>query len=296
MGIEPTYPIEKYGYIIPKTGQQVSYVSTFKEKPDVETAKQYISQGALWNGGVFAFKLGYLLDRAHELIEFTDYYDLYEKYSTLKKISFDYAVVEHEKEIQVLRYHGEWKDLGTWNTFTEAMDENTLGRVMMNETCENTHVVNELNIPILCMGCKDMVIAASGDGILISDKEQSSYIKPFVDEMTGQVMYAEKSWGSFTVLDVQEDSMTIKIVLLPGHKLHYHSHEHRDEVWTIMSGRGRTIVDGMEQVVYPGDVITMAAGCKHTVIADTELKIIEVQLGKDIDVNDKQKFESSTTE
>lgn len=296
MGIEPTYPSEKYGYIIPKTGQQVSYVSTFKEKPDVETAKQYISQGALWNGGVFAFKLGYLLDRAHELIAFTDYYDLYEKYSTLKKISFDYAVVEHEKEIQVLRYHGEWKDLGTWNTFTEAMDENTLGRVMMNETCENTHVVNELNIPILCMGCKDMVIAASGDGILISDKEQSSYIKPFVDEMTGQVMYAEKSWGSFTVLDVQEDSMTIKIVLLPGHKLHYHSHEHRDEVWTIMSGKGRTIVDGMEQVVYPGDVITMAAGCKHTVIADTELKIIEVQLGKDIDVNDKQKFESSTTE
>lgn len=90
--------------------------------------------------------------------------------------------------------------------------------------------------------------------------------------------------------------MTIKIVLLPGHQLHYHSHEHRDEVWTVMSGKGRTIVDGMEQVVYPGDVITMAAGCKHTVIADTELKIIEVQLGKDIDVNDKQKFESNTIE
>lgn len=296
MGIEPTYPSEKYGYIIPVSEEQVSRVATFKEKPALEEAKGYIEQGALWNGGVFAFKLGYLLDRAHELIEFTDYYDLYESYATQKKISFDYAVVEHEKEIQVLRYHGEWKDLGTWNTFTEAMDERTLGRVTLNETCENTHVVNELNIPILCMGCKDMVIAASGDGILISDKEQSSYIKPFVDEMTGQVMYAEKSWGSFTVLDVQEDSMTIKIVLLPGHQLHYHSHEHRDEVWTVMSGKGRTIVDGMEQVVYPGDVITMAAGCKHTVIADTELKIIEVQLGKDIDVNDKQKFESNTIE
>lgn len=291
MGIEPTYPSEKYGYIIPVNKEQVSPVNTFKEKPDVETAKSYISQGALWNGGVFAFRLGYLLEKAHELIAFKDYDDLFNTYSEQKKISFDYAVVEQEKEIQVLRYRGEWKDLGTWNTFTEAMDTNTLGKVTLNETCEDTHVVNELNIPILCMGCKDMVVAASGDGILISDKEQSSYIKPFVDAMEQQVMYAEKSWGSFTVLDVQEDSMTIKVILRPGNKLHYHSHEHRDEVWTIMSGEGRTVVDGMVQVVRPGDVITMAAGCKHTVIADTELKIIEVQLGKDIDVNDKQKFE-----
>jgi len=291
MGIEPTYPSEKYGYIIPETSENVSPVNTFKEKPDVETAKNYIAQGALWNGGVFAFRLGYLLEKAHELIGFENYYDLYAHYSEQKKISFDYAVVEQEEKIQVLRYRGEWKDLGTWNTFTEAMGEISLGKAILNETCENTQVVNELNIPILCMGCKDMVVAASGDGILISDKEQSSYIKPFVDGIEQPVMYAEKSWGSFTVLDVQSESMTIRVTLLPGHKLHYHSHEHRDEVWTIVSGRGRTIVDGMEQVVRPGDVVTMAAGCKHTVIADTELQIIEVQLGKDIDVNDKQKHE-----
>ena len=291
MGIEPTYPSEKYGYIIPASKENVSRVATFKEKPDVETAKKYLEQGALWNGGVFAFKLGYLLDKAHSMIEFTDYYDLYRHYSDLNKISFDYAVVEQETEIQVLRYHGEWKDLGTWNTFTEAMDAQVLGQGILNDTCANTHVINELNIPILCMGCKDMVVAASGDGILISDKEQSSYIKPYVDAMEQQVMYAEKSWGSFQVLDVQPESMTIKVTLLPGHSLHYHSHENRDEVWTIVSGVGRTIVDGMEQKVEPGDVITMAAGCKHTVMADSELKIIEVQLGKNIDVNDKQKFD-----
>ncbi len=224
------------------------------------------------------------------MIPFTDYWDLYQNYSKQQKISFDYAVVEKEEKIQVQRYHGQWKDLGTWNTFTEAMSTNVLGQAVLNESCENTHVINELNIPILCMGCKDMVIAASGDGILVSDKEQSSYIKPFVDEMTGQIMYAEKSWGSFTVLDVQEDDMTIKIELLPGHKLHYHSHEHRGEVWTILNGQEKTIVDGTDPVVHPGDVLTMEAGCKHTIIADTKLQIIEVQLGKDIDVNDKQKY------
>ena len=238
LGIEPTYPSEKYGYIIPESKEEVSAVSTFKEKPDEETAKKYLEQGALWNGGVFAFRLSYLLEKAHELLDFKDYEDLYAHYGEQKKISFDYAVVEQEKSIQVLRYKGSWKDLGTWNTFTEAMGSNAVGNVTLNDTCEDTHVVTELNIPILCMGCKSMVIAASGDGILVSDKEQSAQIKPYVDKLAGQAMYAEKSWGSFTVLDVQDDSMTIKVELLPGHSLHYHSHEHRDEVWTVMSGMG----------------------------------------------------------
>ena len=291
LGIEPTYPSEKYGYIIPESKDEVSAVSTFKEKPDEETAKKYLEQGALWNGGVFAFKLSYLLEKAHELLDFKDYEDLYAHYGEQKKISFDYAVVEQEKSIQVLRYKGSWKDLGTWNTFTEAMGSNAVGNVTLNDTCEDTHVVNELNIPILCMGCKSMVIAASGDGILVSDKEQSAQIKPYVDKLAGQAMYAEKSWGSFTVLDVQDDSMTIKVELLPGHSLHYHSHEHRDEVWTVMSGMGSVIIDGMQRMVRPGDVVSMPAGCKHTLIAETKVSVIEVQLGKDINVDDKKKFD-----
>lgn len=291
MGIEPTYPSEKYGYIIPTTKDNINRVDTFKEKPDLATAKEYIRQGALWNGGVFAYKLKYVLDKAHELIDFTDYQDLYAKYDTLTKISFDYAVVEKENQIEVIRYKGEWKDLGTWNTLTEAMEEKSIGNCILNDTCENTHVINELDMPILCMGLKNVIVAASSEGILVSDKEQSSYIKPYVDKIDQQIMFAEKSWGSFRVLDVEEDSLTIKITLHPGHHMNYHSHQHRDETWTILSGKGRTIVDGMEQSVSAGDVITIQAGCRHTIIADTELKVMEVQLGKEISVHDKQKHE-----
>jgi mannose-1-phosphate guanylyltransferase len=291
MGIEPTYPSEKYGYIIPAEKDRVSPVSTFKEKPDVETAKDYIRQGALWNGGVFAYKLKYVLEKAHELIDFTDYQDLFEKYETLKKISFDYAVVEQEKKIQVMRFAGEWKDLGTWNTLTEAMEEETVGQGMMNENCENVHVINELSVPVLCMGLKDVVVAASPEGILVSDKEQSSYIKPYVDQIDQQIMFAEKSWGSFRVLDVEEESITIKVTLNPGHQMNYHSHERRDEVWTIISGEGQAIVDGNRTNVTSGDVICMPAGSRHTLIAETELKAIEVQTGKEISVHDKKKYE-----
>lgn len=291
MGIEPTYPSEKYGYIIPKGAEKVSTVSMFKEKPDAVMAEQYIKQGALWNSGVFAFKLKYVIDVAHKMIDFKDYYELFDKYDTLTKISFDYAVVEKEPKITVMRYVGQWKDLGTWNTLTGAMAEPVIGKAILNDKCADVHVINELNLPILCMGLQNVVVAAGPEGILVSEKEQSSYIKPFVDNITQPVMFAEKSWGSYQVIDIEPESMTIKITLKAGSKMNYHSHQQRDEVWSIISGVGRTIVDGMEQIVKPGDVITLEAGCKHTVIAETELKIIEVQLGREISVHDKQKHE-----
>lgn len=292
MGIEPTYPSAKYGYIIPEDQDEISRVSMFKEKPDEATAKDYIAKGALWNGGVFAFRLGYILKRAHELIPFQDYQDLYEKYESQQKISFDYAVAEREPHIEVMRFGGMWKDMGTWNTLTEAMESAGIGKVILNETCDNVHVVNELDVPVLCMGLKDVVVSASPEGILVSDKAQSSYIKPFVDEIDQQIMFAEKSWGSFRVIDIEEGSMTIKVTLNAGHQMNYHSHERRDEVWTVIEGEGRAIVDGAERKVAAGDVIRMQAGSPHTIIADTDLQVIEVQIGQDISVGDKKKHSS----
>ena len=295
MGIEPTYPSAKYGYIIPKSKDDISSVDMFKEKPTEEKAQEYIAQGALWNGGVFAFRLGYVLQRAHELIGFTSYRDLFDRYDTLTKISFDYAVVEHEQHIEVMRFAGMWKDIGTWNTLTEAMESECIGKAILNDDCSNVHVVNELNVPVLCMGLQDVVVSASSEGILVSDKNQSSYIKPYVDEIDQQIMFAEKSWGSFQVIDIEENSMTIKVTLNSGHGMNYHSHEQRDEVWTVIDGQGRTIVGGEEHQVSVGDVIRMPAGVPHTIIADTKLQVIEVQIGPDISVHDKKKIELPNT-
>ena len=288
MGIQPTYPSEKYGYIKPTEDGGYS----FTEKPTAEKAAEYIAEGALWNGGVFAYKLSYVLEKSRELLGTSDYATLFSEYSSLKKISFDYAVVEAETSIEVLRYSGEWKDLGTWNTLTEAMEEPIIGDGRLNENCTNVHIVNELGIPVLGMGLHDLVISVSPEGILVSDKEQSSYIKPFVDAIDQQIMFAEKSWGSYRVLDIEEGSTTIKVILNPGHRMNYHSHHCRDEVWTVIAGSGTTIVDGMEQPVHTGDVITMAAECRHTIIAGEQgLQLIEVQLGDEITVSDKKKYE-----
>ena len=195
MGIEPTYPSEKYGYIIPETKDDISSVKEFKEKPTATVAEQYISRGALWNGGVFAYKLSYMMAKAHELIDFTDYDDLFSKYDTLTKISFDYAVVEHEKSISVVKYCGQWKDIGTWNTLSESMSETIVGKGVIDDKSTGVHIINEMDIPVLAMGLHNIVISASPDGILVSDKNSSSYIKPYVDKLERQIIPKYKKYS-----------------------------------------------------------------------------------------------------
>ena len=289
MGIEPTVPSEKYGYIIPVDKNEISRVAKFTEKPDTETAKEYIKQGALWNAGVFAFKLGYLLNKAHELIDFVDYADLFKKYDTLTKISFDYAVVEKEPNIQVLRYAGQWKDVGTWNMMAEVMADKTKGDVILDDTCKDTNVVNELNIPILCMGCEDMVVAASEDGILVSTKERSGYMKPYVEKIDNPSMFAEKSWGTFTVIDNQENSKTIKIEMKPDAEMSYHSHSYRSEIWNIISGTGKVCINGESKTVKAGDVVQIPVDARHSIKANEKMEIIEIQLGV-FNTHDKCKY------
>lgn len=291
MGIEPEYPSEKYGYIIPETSGEISRIKTFKEKPDEKTAEEYIKDGALWNGGVFAYKIKYVLDKAQSIIGFNSYDRLFSEYEKLEKISFDYAVTEKEPNVEVIKYSGEWKDLGTWNTLTEAMEERSVGNASFNESCENVHVVNELDIPVLCMGLKDVIVSASPEGILISDKEQSNQIKPYVDKIDIPVMFAEKSWGDFYIIDRDDNCLTIKLTIKQGKKMNYHSHERREEIWTVISGCGSVIIDGEERKIRQGDSVTIKAGSKHTIIADTLMKVIEVQLGNNISVSDKKKFD-----
>lgn len=104
-------------------------------------------------------------------------------------------------------------------------------------------------------------------------------------------MFAEKSWGSFCILDEEEDSLIIKVILNQGNRMSYHSHAYRNEVWNIIFGEGIVILDGKVQLVKIGDVIAVPVRCRYTIIATTKLKVMEIQLGKKLDVHDKQKFE-----
>ncbi len=290
MGIEPTYPSAKYGYIFPLDKARLSKVRSFEEKPTEEAAAAYIERGALWNSGVFACRLGYVLEKARALLGVSGYEALLGQYEAIDPISFDYAVVEKEPNLSVLRYVGMWKDLGTWNTLTEIMEAPSIGDVTMDDGCDGTQVINEMDVPVLCMGLRDVVVAASPEGILVADKRSSSYIKPYVERFTRAAMFAEKSWGSFRILDVGEESLVVKVTLRAGHAMNYHSHAHRAEVWMVVRGRGDVLIDGVRRAVGVGDVVHLPLGCKHTAAAAEDMTLIEVQMGKDISREDKIKW------
>lgn len=288
MGIEPTYPSEKYGYIIPETKDENSRVREFKEKPTAETAKKYIAEGALWNGGVFAFRLDYLLGIAKTLFGTDSYDELFSKYETLQKISFDYAVAEKEKSIRVIRFGGQWKDLGTWNTLSEAMAEPTSGNAV-TDGCDNTHVINELGIPLIALHIQNAVIAATPDGILVSEKEATPRLKDYV--ASARPMYERRIWGEYRVLDYKthadgQNSLTKELIITPGKHISYQWHKHRTEIWTFTEGIGELITDGEIRQVRRGDVAVIPAGMKHAIKAETELHIVEVQIGDELTEDD----------
>ena len=292
MGVAPTYPSEKYGYIIPipqagVDGEQLLPVLEFLEKPDMQTAEELIQKGGLWNCGVFALKLSYLMGIVKKTISCACYADVLRQYGEFERTSFDYAVVEKAESVAVLPYHGEWKDLGTWNTLTEVMEEKPIGDVVVSEKCRNTHVINELSIPIVVMGAKDMIVAASPDGILVSDKEQSSYIKGYVENRDMRPMFEERSWGEYKVLDIAggEDgtkSLTKRKKIREGERIAYQVHQNRAEVLTVLSGKCIITVNDRAHEAFAGDTYSVPAGVKHGVFAVTDTEVLEVQVGKEL--------------
>lgn len=287
IGVTPTYPSSKYGYIVPTTNKnEKDYlpVQRFTEKPSEEAATNLIQDGALWNCGVFAFKLGYVISILEEKGLPIQYEELLKQYATLPKISFDYEVVEKTQNIVVLPYDGYWKDLGTWNTLTEEMATKQIGKGVVSQDSENVHLINELDIPITVLGASNLVVAASPDGILVSDKEASPRIKELVGAFDNRPMYEERRWGWYKVLDYtkfEEDKevLTKRIGVSAGKNLSYQLHDYRDEVWTIIKGEGEFILNDELRTVKPGDVLQVKAGEKHAIKATTDLEIIEVQTG-----------------
>ncbi|MGI8377432.1 sugar phosphate nucleotidyltransferase [Priestia megaterium] len=290
IGVTPTYPSSKYGYIVPtaeKSSGEYRRVSRFTEKPSEEQAASLIEDGALWNCGVFAFKLGYVISILEEKGISTDYEELLKQYETLPKISFDYEVVERTKNIVVLPYDGYWKDLGTWNTLTEEMATSQIGKGVISADSENVHLINELDIPVTVLGGSNLIVAASPDGILVSDKEASPRIKELVGEFENRPMYEERRWGWYRVLDYTKleegkEVLTKRIGIDEGKNLSYQLHDHRDEVWTIIKGEGEFVLNDKVRPIKTGDVIQIQAGDKHAVKAITDLEIIEVQTGSQL--------------
>lgn len=286
VGIEPTYPSEKFGYIVPKKSQQTGeyiWAKQFVEKPDRGKAEELIEQNAYWNGGVFASTMGNLEHIFTSLGISLVYDDLLRGYQTLKKISFDYEVIEKSERVVFIPYKGKWKDLGTWNTLSEEMGKSIYGNGILSENTSNSHIINELKLPVVVIGLSDIIVAVSSDGILVSKKCESHQVKDVMIDGTLPQMYEEREWGWTRVLDysMKENphwSITQKIGIFAEKLVRFKIEKEYSKSWTVISGEGRLNLRGKPIHLSPGITLTISKGIDHVLLANTEIELIEILL------------------
>ncbi|MFC5472179.1 sugar phosphate nucleotidyltransferase [Cohnella suwonensis] len=301
MGASPTYPSAKYGYMVPDLSpadEAFFKVKHFHEKPTEEKARSLIeTDNAFWNCGVFAFKLDYLITLLYDKGIPLQYEQLVKQYHVLKKTSFDYEVVEKELHIAMLPYEGDWKDLGTWNTLTEEMAAPQIGICMSSSDSHNTHIINELHIPVSVLGLSNIVVVVSPDGVLVSDKQASPRLKEVIT-FEQRPMFEEHQWGTSKVLDFSEHGMesevlTKRIRIEAGKQTGIEVHFKRMEIWNVISGTGEIYLDGKIISVQKGFTCLIPPRMQHGIKAISELELIEIQEGSPLSSDDIVNFSFS---
>ncbi len=291
LGVVPKYPASKYGYILPGD-EKDNYmeVKGFVEKPREEKAEELLGQRALWNCGVFCVKIGDMLKKAKEYGVNPDYGEMYKQYHKLPKISFDYEVLQKADKLVAVKFDGFWKDLGTWDAMAEQLNTDTRGNVVMNESSMDTQVINELEIPVTVMGAKNMIVVASRDGILVADKNEAAQVKEITKEIKYKSKYEERRWGTLETLHESSDNgvytLTRKIKIYEGMNSSYHYHRERDEIWTVLGGKGELILEGNKMILEPGKAICIRKNQRHAIKAYSDFEYIEMHVGKSVGNDD----------
>ncbi|WP_256758998.1 sugar phosphate nucleotidyltransferase [Cohnella sp. WQ 127256] len=291
MGVQPTHPSEKYGYIIPgeqgDEAQDWRKIQLFHEKPCTEQAMEFIEQQAMWNCGVFALRLRTLIELLLDQDLPVQYQLLLEQYHWLPKISFDRAVVEKNKQVAVISYTGFWKDLGTWNTLTEEISDSIIGKGIISDDCTNTHLVNELDIPVAVIGLTDIIVAAGPDGIIVASKCATPGIKQWVEQIEQSPKYEELSWGHYRIIDqteTQNGSRTItkRVHMFAEKNKRDQLPESHHEIWTILSGSGVLVNGNQIMEITAGHVISMNANSSYNLYSNQEIEMIVTQTSEDL--------------
>ena len=164
------------------------------------------------------------------------------------------------------------------------MSTKQIGKGIVCEDSINTHLINELDIPVMVLGISNAVVAVSADGILVSDKEKSPKVKELIGGLNNRPMYEERRWGWYRVLDHTKfddgkEVLTKRIGVTAGKNLSYQKHFYRSEIWTIIKGEGQFALNDEIRQVNPGDVLQIKVGDKHGIKAITDMEFIEVQSG-----------------
>lgn len=306
LGIKPTKPEIGYGYIeAEKNNNLAKKVISFKEKPDLATAKEYITSGNYyWNGGMFMFSIATMQAELTKymlaIIDITQngYQYTVDNFINMPDISIDYAVAEKSQKMMMIPMENiYWNDIGSFDAIAEVLsdkDRNVFKGDILTENCTDTMIIGD-NRLIAGIDLENLMIIDTPDALLVAKKGESQKVKNIVNKLKQNkrkeakenvTMY--RSWGKYTLLTESEGYRVRKIEMNPGASLTMQMHYHRSEHWSVISGTGKTIINDRESIFTENQSTYIPMGVKHKLSnpGKIPLIIIEVQSGKYINEDD----------
>lgn len=313
-GIKPDGPNTGYGYISPGTSKNNGYVvKEFKEKPDYETALEYIENGYYWNSGIFMFDSNVFTQEVKTYA--AEIYEAFDISSNLKdafskietKISIDYGLMEKSSRVAVVPADIGWNDLGSFDSFYNVFEKDKANNIVNKSNIlidsTNNIIHSETGKLVATVGVDDLIIIDNRDALLICKKDKSQKIKEVVetlkkrkDPRTEYHVQDYRPWGNYKVLEEEKDSFKIKrITVNQGKKSSYQLHHHRSEHWIVVKGIAKVTIDDEVKFVRSGESIFMKAGQKHRLEnpGKLPLEIIEVQMGDYLEEDDIIRLDDS---
>lgn len=324
-GVQPNGPSTAYGYI--ETGEEIRSDAAksvrFHEKPDAETALQFLSSGRfLWNSGIFLIKRSVLLE-ALQSFEPT----IYEKcmasmvgaeqdgafwrpgdeFIDATKKSIDYAVMERATNIAVIPFKGVWSDVGSWDAMfaLSDVDEQNCGKLGVTE---NIHSIDSKNTLVhasdrrfvVTIGTRDLAIIDTPDALMVSALDQVEKIKGVVSDLdaAGREEVQEhrrvaRPWGAYDSIDHSDRFQVKRITVKPGARLSLQRHNHRAEHWIVVKGTALVTRDEETFLLKENESTYIPLGAVHRMEnpGKIPLELIEVQSGAYLGEDDIERFD-----
>jgi|TARA_Y100001968_G_scaffold328611_1_gene376142 mannose-1-phosphate guanylyltransferase len=319
-GIVPDKPHTGYGYI--KAGKVLNVgfeVADFVEKPQPETAKQYVESGDFfWNSGMFMFKASRYIEELGkynpEMLEVcrraieTEAPDLdfirvdSEIFSTCPDDSIDYAVMEKTDSAAMVPLDAGWSDVGSWTSLWETADKDEDGNICVGDTIlektRNSYVNAEQRL-VSVIGLEDVIVVETKDAVMVAHKDDAQSIKNVVNKLKAEKrpefeFHREvfRPWGSYDSIDNGARFQVKRITVKPGEKLSVQMHHHRAEHWIVVSGSANVTIDDNTKLVTENESVYIPIGAVHALEnpGKIPLELIEVQSGAYLGEDDIVRF------
>ncbi len=326
-GITPRIPETGYGYI--KQGAAldghdgVYAVSSFVEKPDLQTAQGYLESGDyLWNSGMFVLPVRAFLDEVARLApdilkqcrlalensnRDLDFVRLDEDaFGACPSDSIDYAVMEHTDKAAVVPADMGWNDVGAWPALWDIAEKDADGNVCAGDTLlrsvSDSYIRSEDDRLIAAIGLKDLIVVSTDDAVMISPKSRAGEVKDLVESLKAakrsEAVHNRRVYrprGNYKDIDEEERFRVKRIIVKPGGILSLQKHKHRSEHWVVVKGIATVTCGEEETTLRENQSVYIPKGVVHR-LANKEadpLHLIEVQVGDYVGEDDIIRIEDT---